>query len=125
MFKLPEDEYQDPRAVGSLSGALRIWQSVLATATKPGPHNCSFRFSCASELSADRLAQSLRRRQSCETTTVSRVAGERLDTWDVHGYTYPEVPSLSSLERLSTWLRRCGDAYRVKLVQLSLVEFLQ
>jgi hypothetical protein len=122
MFETPEDEYQDPRAVGSLSGVLRMWQSVLATATKPGPHNFSFRFSCASEHRAAHLARSLRRGLACMSADVSRVAGADRDSWDVHGSTHPEVPSLSNLERLSTWLRRSGGSFRVELVQLSLVE---
>jgi hypothetical protein len=117
-----DNEYQDPRALGSLPGALHIWQAVRAACQSSLPQHIAFTFSCPSESRAHRVAGFLRRRLACAATRVSQVVGAGDEAWHVHGSTQREVQSLPNLEQLSTWLRSTASSHQVELVRLTLVQ---
>jgi len=120
-----DDEYNDPRALGSLSGALRIWQTVGAAHRENTPHHFVFTFRCRGESRAGRVAGFLERRLACVMTMVSRGVGTDHEAWHVHGSTRREIQSLRSLEQLSTWLREAASSHQVDLIRLTLVSIMR
>lgn len=117
-----DDEYQDPREHGSLSGSLRMWQAVRADGQEATRQQLVFTLSCPSESRADRVAKHLRRSLDCAMVCVDRSPGADRHVWQVEGSTRFEIQSLSRLERLSTWLRRSASRHQVYLVGLALTE---
>ncbi len=115
-----DNEYHDPRALGSLSDALRIWQSLEAEQQDRRPHHLVFRFSCPSEARANRVASFLRRRLACADASVT--PGPAHATWHVHGSTDQEIQSLPNLEHLSAWLRGAAMKYQVRLIDFTLAQ---
>ncbi len=120
-----DNEYHNPRALGSLSGALRIWQTVGAAHREDSPHHFVFAFRCRSESRAGRVAGFLQRRLACAMTRVSRGVGADRQAWHVHGSTRREIQSLRSLEQLSTWLREAASSHQVDLIRFSLVSIMR
>ncbi len=114
-----DDEYQDPRLMGSLVGAFHAWQVLVDAADQVEPQHLAFAFSCPSESRARRVAAFLRRRIACETTRVSHVDGRTRDEWRVDGVTRHEIQSLRNLERLFTWLRTAAQSHQVALIGLA------
>jgi hypothetical protein len=117
-----EDEYHDPRAMGSLSGSLRMWQGVRPAEQEEVPHHLIFTLSCPSESRANRVAGHLRRSLACAAVRVSRVEGPADSGWQVRGSTHFEIQTLARIERLSAWLRRSAGQHQVYLVGLALAE---
>jgi hypothetical protein len=117
-----EDEYHDPRAMGSLSGSLRMWQGVRPAGQEEVPHHLIFTLSCPSESRANRVAGHLRRSLACAAVRVSRVDGPGDSGWQVRGSTHFEIQTLARIERLSAWLRRSAGQHQVYLVGLALAE---
>lgn len=120
MRRSPDNEYHDPSSLGSLSGALRLWQTVRAAREETSPRHVTFTFSCPTESRADRVAGYLRRRRACVTTRVSQSESTGPEAWQVEGLTHHQIQSLPNLEHLSTWLRTAASSYRVDLVSLTL-----
>jgi len=112
--------YQDPSTAGSLSSALRLWQSVHDVPRDTAILHVSFTLSCWGESRATRVAGFLRRRRACAGITVHRVAEARRDTWHVHGSMNPAIQSLSDLEATWTWLRRAAQSHQVDLLRVTL-----
>lgn len=112
--------YQDPRAAGSLSGLLRQWQALPASARDPATSLVTFTLSCSGESRATRVAASLRRRRACSEASVEHVAEGRHETWHVHGATGAAIHSLADLEATWTWLRRTAQSHQVRLVRITL-----
>lgn len=112
--------YQDPRATGSLSSALRLWQAVESSPKRTPDRRVVFTLSCWSESRATRLAGSLRRRRACAVTRIHQVAGARRDTWHVHGFMSPAIRSLSDLETTWSWLQRTAHSHQVALLRVTL-----
>ena len=112
--------YQDPRTAGSLSRALRLWQSLRASCRETVTTQICFTISCWGESRATRVAGFLRRRRACAVTRIHQVAGARRDTWHVHGVMHPAIRSLPDLEATWTWLRRAAHSHQVALLRVTL-----
>ena len=115
-----ETTYQDPRAVGSLSGLLHLWQRHQASGHDAATSRVTFTLSCWGEARAARVAGFLRRRRACAVTRVHHVRGARRDTWHVHGSMHPAIHSLPDLEAIWTWLRRAAHSHQVNLLRITL-----
>lgn len=113
-----DNEYQDSLAVGSLVGALVLWQALVAANGHDLRQQLAFRLVCPSESRALRVAGFLRRNRACILTRVNYIEAERGGDWRVEGATRHEVQSLANLEALFTWLRRAAQAHQVKLLNL-------
>lgn len=114
-----ETQYQNPRAIGSLSGALAAWQRLRGRRAEATPRRVVFTFSCWSESRARRVAGFLRRRTACAATRVHHVAGASRDTWQVSGSTHPAIHTLASLEAAWSWLRRAGHSHQAVLLRVA------
>jgi hypothetical protein len=97
-----------------------MWQGVRADGQESARQHLVFTLSCPSESRAARVAGYLRRSLACAAVRVDRSPGS--DTWQVEGSTHFEIQSLTTLERLSTWLRRSASRHQVYLVGLALAE---
>ncbi|HSA54732.1 MAG TPA: hypothetical protein VLE53_03470 [Gemmatimonadaceae bacterium] len=117
----PDNEYHDPQGAGSLVSALRAWQALRSTGHDHLPHSLSFGLLCTGEARARRVAHFLRRRLSCDFTSVDRTADAGRGGWQVAGTTTRSVQSLSSLEHFSAWLRKAAASYQVRLNRMTLV----
>ncbi len=117
-----DNEYHDPRTLGSLSGSLRMWQGVRPEVKEEVPHHLTFTLSCPSESRANRVAGHLRRSLACGVVRVSRVEAPGEPGWQVQGSTHFEIQTLARIERLSSWLRRSAGQHQVYLVGLDLAE---
>jgi hypothetical protein len=109
--------YQDPKAVGSLSSILRLWQTLQSDT---GTLRVNFTLSCWSESRATRVAGFLRRRMGCKGARVHHVAGGSRDTWHIHGSLHPMVNSLPELEEAWSWLRQSALSHQVTLLRITL-----
>jgi len=115
-----DNEYQDSQAVGSVVGALGLWQALVAADDEARPRQLAFTLVCSSESRASRVAGYLRRHHACAVTRVSRVEARHREDWRVEGATRYEVQSLANLEGLFTWLRGAANSHQVKLVSLAM-----
>lgn len=111
--------YQDPRAAGSLSSALRQWQEFRATGHDKASTHINFTLSCRGESRAERVASFLRRRRACAVTRLDRVAGPDPETWHVHGSTHAAIHSLADVEATWTWLREAASSHQVALLHIA------
>lgn len=108
--------YQNPKAVGSLSSVLWLWQNLQPDT---GTLRVNFTLSCWSESRATRVAGFLRRRLGCKAR-VHHVAGGSRDTWHIHGSLHPMTHSLPDLEEAWTWLRQSAQSHQVTLLRITL-----
>jgi hypothetical protein len=120
MIVFRDNEYQDSQAVGSVVGALILWQALVAADNEARPQQLAFTLACSSESRASRVAGFLRRHRACAVTRVSRVEARHPEDWHVQGTTRHEVQSLANLEALFTWLRGAANSHQVKLVSLAM-----
>ena len=117
MASRSDKTYQDPKAVGSLSSILRLWQTLQSDT---GTLCINFTLSCWSESRANRVAGFLRRRMGCKDARVHHVAGGGRDTWHIHGSMHPMVHSLPDVEEAWTWLRQSAQSHQVTLLRITL-----
>ena len=112
--------YQDPRSVGSLSAALKVFDALRAAEKEKRSIRIVFTLSCWSESKAQRIASVLRRRRGCRVTRLRQVRGGTRDRWHVYGSLAPSVYSLTDLEATWSWLRRAAERHQVSLVRIAL-----
>ena len=115
-----EKTFQDPRSVGSLSAALKVFDALRAAEKEKRSIRIVFTLSCWSESRAERVASVLRRRRGCRVTRLRQVPGGTRDRWHVYGSLAPEVYSLTDLEATWSWLRRAAERHQVSLVRIAL-----
>lgn len=122
MVKLPRSEkvYQDPRSVGSLSAALKVFDVLRAARREHRSIRIVFTISCWSESRARRVASVLRRRPTCRVTRLRQIPGGTRDRWLIYGSLAPSTYSLTDLEATWSWLRRIADRHQVSLVRIAL-----
>ena len=112
--------YQNPRSVGSLSAALKVFDALRAARREQRSIRVVFTVSCWSESRALRVASVLRRRQNCRVTRLRQIPGGMRDRWHVYGSLAPTTYSLTDLEATWSWLRRIADRHQVSLVRIAL-----
>ena len=112
--------YQDPRSVGSLSAALKVFDALRAAEKEKRSIRIVFTLSCWSESKAQRVASVLRRRRGCRVTRLRQVPGGTRDRWHIYGSLAPAVYSLTDLEAAWSWLRRAAERHQVSLVRIAL-----
>jgi hypothetical protein len=112
--------YQNPKSVGSLSAALKVFDTLRAAQREHRSIRIVFTVSCWSESRARRVASVLRRRQNCRVTRLRQIPGGTRDRWHVYGSMAPSTYSLTDLEGIWTWLRRTTDLHQVSLVRIEL-----
>jgi len=112
--------YHNPKAIGSLSAALKVFDALRAAERDKQKIRIVFTLSCWSESRAMRVATVLRRNRSCRVTRLRQVSGGTRDKWQIYGSMAPAIYSLTDLEATWSWLRGTAESHQVDLVRVAL-----